>query len=173
MTLTLSKDTIRWLLEMQEKLDASIREKKGISDVEWVSEFGYKHDLALAVEISEFINECHDLWKYWKSKPVNKERILDEAIDVIHFVMLLGNKSEYSVKIKSEVLFHTLEKDNMYKMKLEEVLHSINDTYFYSEYDKLAGVLRILDHYGFTEQDIIEQYKRKNAINFERLEEGY
>lgn len=34
-------------------------------------------------------------------------------------------------------------------------------------------VLSILTHYEFTREDIIEQYNKKNAINFERLENGY
>ncbi|WP_271396861.1 dUTP diphosphatase [Salinicoccus roseus] len=172
MTLTLSKDTIQWLLEAQERFDNKMRADKGISDNQWDFYLDGNHKLALKVELHEFVNECHDLWKYWKSKPINRERILDEAIDVIHFVMLLTNKRE---KAHKQGRFEGLVNQDIELNKDYPVFQNL---LLLSDMKKgvpntLALLLIILDHYGFTEQDIIEQYKRKNAINFERLEEGY
>lgn len=171
MTLTLSKDTIQWLLEMQEKFDSKLRVDKGISDEEWGSdEFGAMHGTALYVEKAEIVNECFDLWKYWKSKKVNFERILDEGIDCIHFLMLVANKYE----LDSDKVAQCIDEG------LESIKGEVVDEKFVASFTivqsfemNIAILLRILNHYGFTEQDIIEQYKRKNAINFERLESGY
>lgn len=77
----------------QARLDEYIREQKGISDEEWLGDkFFVFHELAYKTEVSEFINECHDVWKYWKSKPVDTNRIVDEFVDVVHFANLIVNK---------------------------------------------------------------------------------
>ncbi len=170
MTLILSRPTVNWLLKMQKKLDLEIQKKKDITNKQWKEEFTSKHSLAINIEVSEFINECHDLWKYWKSKPVNTERILDEAIDVLHFIMLHWNKQ----KGKGDDLWNT---HRVYAKVFADL--PVDDVALeqLQEHDdlgmKLMILLKVLDRYGFTEQDIIEQYKRKNAINFERLEKGY
>lgn len=169
-TLTLSRPAINWLLKMQKKLDLEIKKSKDITNKEWKEEFKYKHSLAISVEVSEFINECHDIWKYWKDKPINKERILDEAIDVIHFLMLHWNKLDG----RGDALYntHKLYAEGFADLPVDdaalEQLQENNDIAM-----KLMIVLKVLDHYGFTEQDVIEQYKIKNEENFRRLETGY
>lgn len=163
---------IEYLLTQQEKLDADIRKKKDISDTEWNSiEFDSMHGAALYVEKAELINECHDLWKYWKSKPVDRFKILDEAVDCIHFLMLIANKKEET----PESILH----------RLHDGLDFITENYSVDEH-LVSGFLRaegfeiniaiiavLLDHYGFTTKDIIDQYNRKNRINFERLNSNY
>ncbi|WP_271401459.1 dUTP diphosphatase [Salinicoccus roseus] len=170
MTLTLSKLSINWLLKMQKKLDLEIKKKKDITNKEWKEEFAAKHSLAINIEVSEFINECHDLWKYWKDKPVNKERILDEAIDVLHFIMLHWIKQNGT----GDALYnaHRVYARGFADLPVDDValeqLQNHDDIAM-----KLMILLKVLDHYGFTEQDIIEQYKIKNKENFRRLESGY
>ena len=43
----------------------------------------------------------------------------------------------------------------------------------YNTYYVLGFVLVILDRYGFTTKDIIDEYNEKNKENFSRLESGY
>ena len=167
MTLTLSKDTIQWLLEMQEKFDSKLRADKNIDYDVWTEELDDNHQLAFSVEVHEFINEWHDVWKYWKSKPINLHRVLDEAIDVIHFSALIFNKSGDTAEILAKDLDMLEKLRSQPKKALKNMSQNPKIVIVLSE------MLGILDHYGFTEQDIIEQYKRKNAINFERLESGY
>lgn len=162
---------IDYLLTQQEKLDKDIRNKKGISDDEWLG-MDDKHYIALSVEKAEFINECHDLdnWKYWKSKPVDKEKIIDEAIDVIHFVMLIVNKMNVAEDLYEELvsLDGMMSGSQLTDLSIKNYLKVVNDLPF-----TMYTTLRILDHYGFTTKNIIDQYNRKNKINFERLESGY
>jgi dimeric dUTPase (all-alpha-NTP-PPase superfamily) len=170
---TLTTKTYTWLIDMQSKLDNQIKHQKNIEEEYWLEHMEQEHNIAIRVEVAEFINECHDAWKYWKSKPVNKEKILDEAIDVIHFSMLILNKGSMKpndVKVEVDFLMNKLikGKDNLpLSHYLHIMLKARNVT------GLLSLLLFVLDHYGFTEEDIIEQYKRKNAINFERLQEGY
>lgn len=172
MNTLLTKADIEYLLTQQEKLDEDIREKKGIKYKEWHSiNFDSMHGAALYVEKAELVNECHDLWKYWKSKPIDKFKILDEAIDCIHFLMLIANKKEET----PESILH----------RLHDGLDFITEHYRVDEH-LVSGFLRaegfeiniaiiivLLDHYGFDSKDIIDAYNRKNEVNFERLRSNY
>ena len=169
---------IEYLLTQQEKLDKDIREKESINEVGWRYGLDKQHEIALRVEVHEFINECHDVWKYWKSKPIDKNRIIDEAVDVIHFVMLLKNKlwgRSYSQTPLIEEEFKEVAESPRFKT-LEKPLNLIFEL-LESEYNsyvtQLYLVLKILDHYGFTSKDIIDAYNRKNKINFERMARNY
>lgn len=178
--LDFTHDTIR----NQARLDEYIREQKGISDDEWLGDkFFVFHELAYKNEVSEFINECHDVWKYWKSKPVNTNRIVDEFVDVVHFANLIVNKlsvdgyhiSEtdelrdivYSLwreaknnKIAPHVFLHTLEKPNFDTVKstLRPIVHGIHFLY---------------EQYGIGIEDVIDAYHKKNKENYERQQNGY
>lgn len=178
--LDFTNDTIR----NQARLDEYIREQKGISDEEWLGDkFFVFHELAYKNEVSEFINECHDVWKYWKSKPVDTNRIVDEFVDVVHFANLIVNKisvdgyhiSEtdelrdivYSLwreaknnKIAPHVFLHTLEKPNFDTVKstLRPIIHGIRFLY---------------EQYGIGIEDVIDAYHKKNKENYERQQNGY
>ena len=178
--LDFTNDTIR----NQARLDEYIREQKGISDEEWLGDkFFVFHELAYKNEVSEFINECHDVWKYWKSKPVNTNRIVDEFVDVVHFANLIVNKISvdgyhiletdelrdivYSLwreaknnKIAPHVFLHTLEKPNFDTVKstLRPIVHGIRFLY---------------EQYGIGIEDVIDAYHKKNKENYERQQNGY
>lgn len=178
--LDFTNDTIR----NQARLDEYIREQKGISDEEWLGDkFFVFHELAYKTEVSEFINECHDVWKYWKSKPVDTNRIVDEFVDVIHFANLIVNKISvdgYHIletdelrpivydlwreaknnKIAPHVFLHTLDKPNFDTVKstLRPIVHGIRFLY---------------EQYGIGIEDVIDAYHKKNKENYERQQNGY
>ena len=178
--LDFTNDTIR----NQARLDEYIREQKGISDEEWLGDkFFVFHELAYKNEVSEFINECHDVWKYWKSKPVDTNRIVDEFVDVVHFANLIVNKISvdgYHIsetdelrpivydlwreaknnKIAPHVFLHTLEKPNFNTVKstLRPIIHGIRFLY---------------EQYGIGIEDVIDAYHKKNKENYERQQNGY
>lgn len=177
-------DFMRIAIRNQARLDEYIREQKGISDEEWLGDkFKIFHELAYKNEVSEFINECHDVWKYWKSKPVDTNRIVDEFVDVVHFANLIINKmslngyniSETDIlrdvvlslwreaknnKIEPHVFLHTLEKPNFDTVKstLRPIIHGIRFLY---------------EQYGIGIEDVIDAYHKKNKENYERQQNGY
>ena len=167
----LTESDIRYLLEQQEWLDADIRKKFSINDAEWI-EMNIEHDIALRVEVAEFVNACYKSWKYWKSKPMDRSQILDEAIDVIHFVMLHHNKN-YELKFAMELLVDVLGSARQveYESDVKERLHHILQ--YNSIFHLLKDVLAILDFYDFDRKQIMEAYDKKNKVNFERLESNY
>ena len=167
----LTGQDIRYLLEQQERLDADIRKKLSINDTEWL-EMNIEHDIALRVEVAEFVNACYKSWKYWKSKPMDRNAILDEAIDVIHFVMLHHNK-HYDLGITTKTISDTLEVARQLEDESEvrERLHYI--LIYTNKFEILIKLLEILDFYDFDRKQIMQAYRDKNKVNFERLAEGY
>lgn len=174
MNTLLNKSDLIYLLTQQNKLDAAMREELGISESDWMSTMAMEHSIALNVELHEFINACFKSWKYWKRKDMNMDDVLDEAIDVIHFCMLRLNKST----AKTEFIAGNVESELQDKRQLQDraavkrVIYHLSNGAMSAE-SILGYVLSILDYYGFTAQDIINQYNKKNAVNFRRLASGY
>ena len=173
MNTLLNKSDIIYLLTQQNKLDQAMREQLNISESDWMH-MHMEHSLALNVELHEFINACFKSWKYWKRKDMNMDDVLDEAIDVIHFCMLRLNKST----AKTEFIASNVESEIQDKRQLEDrgavkrVIYHLSNGAMSAE-SILGYVLSILDYYGFTAQDIINQYNKKNTVNFRRLASGY
>ena len=160
---------IKYLLDKQSDLDEAIRQEKGISIRAWRDDMEIEHEIALHVEIGEFINECRDVWKYWKEKPVDVELLLDEAVDVIHFCFLLLNNGDYgdSYSIQYEIE-HELE--DLHEFNRQESLHLLAGLDY--PIATLALILKVIESYGFTTEDIMLAYDKKNKVNYERLESG-
>ncbi|TDM23335.1 hypothetical protein ETI01_07990 [Macrococcoides caseolyticum] len=154
----------------QEELDSMIREKFGININEWKRAYQRNHEIALKVELAEFVNECHDVWKYWKQKSVVPERILDEAVDVIHFLHLILNKSDESNTELLNTYIHDLHEENVTLSGMLDDLLDVNTEYLYYTY---AQLLLILERYAFTLDDIEQAYDRKNAENHARQNRNY
>ena len=175
----LTLEDFKYFSEKQALLDEAIKKQKNITDDEWLHDLNNNHTIALKVEIAEFVNECSDLWKYWKDKGANCERILDEAIDVLHFVFLRINKENRDMNDVYEL--YDLANEQLKYNKENDLINLKDGLSNLLEYDNkeekpellLLVVLFILTHYDFTREDIINQYNKKNAINFERLENGY
>lgn len=161
---------IKYLLDKQSDLDEAIRQEKGISIKSWRDDMAIEHRIALHVEIGEFINECRDVWKYWKEKPVDVELLLDEAVDVIHFCFLLFNKGRYG---DSHSIQHKIEQElgDLHEVNRRDLLKLL--VILHPPVTVLALILKVIESYGFTTEDLMLAYDKKNKVNYERLESGY
>jgi len=159
----------------QEELDSMIREKFGISEIEWKYDLNIQHSIALRVELHELVNECHDLWKYWKQKAVNPDRIIDELVDVIHFLHLILNKMKYDADYHVREINKNIPDDEQEKY-VTETLGAVFKINYLIKSDDLhrtyAHLLTLADHYAFTLDDIEQAYDRKNAENHARQKRG-
>lgn len=169
----LNKEDLIFLLTQQERLDADIRKSFDIPLKTWQTGMFRKHDIALHVEVAEFVNEAR-IWKYWKKKPIQRERLVDEAVDILHFVMLVLNKVNPSVEMAAESLSDYMkeltpvfEEDEIEEMLHEMLVMNLN------ELGILKRMLVILDYFDFDRKQIMSAYKNKNDVNFERLATGY
>ncbi|PKE12782.1 hypothetical protein CW685_01875 [Macrococcoides caseolyticum] len=183
----MTDELFKKLTDKQEILDTEIREKHDISPDNWLEDLDINHKLALRGEVSEFINEARDLWKYWKKKKPNMDQLIDEAVDVIHFLHLMMNKREFEIRWKVTYLNRRIEhfRALTYRGPHEKTFEKIEPDYRkYLNYmynvdtnedliDTYAILLVVLDYYCFTLEDIEKAYDKKNEENRQRQESGY
>lgn len=183
----LIKNHADYYKEKQGILDAFIRNKKGISQSEWQSQiyYHYAHHIALKNEVNEFINECRDLWKYWKDKPVDQDKLIDEFVDIIHFAFLIHNKHiDTNGYVLENDEFEILRIISQEALLIEQVQMNTNEDFYLYMLYKLElsenyqhilayALIIIVGHYGYTHQDIKNAYDKKNKENFERQNNGW
>lgn len=127
--------------------------------------------LAIIVEISEFANEVQS-FKFWKqNKNINKEKMLEEFADQIHFLTSLalsfGLESEIKPKIFSNDInsqfLKTFEQITVFKNSPTK-----NNLLFL--YELILGFVPLLK---LSEEEIIEAYFNKGQKNYQRIKNNY
>jgi len=129
--------------------------------------------LALLVELAEMSNETR-CFKYWSvKKSSEKEIVLEEYGDGIHFLLSLGidlgDDSEYiegddvSASGLVEAILDVFESVN--KLQVDFCLQN-----YYVSFSKYLSVAKLL---GFTADEIREYYLLKNQKNHERQNTNY
>ncbi len=155
--------------EKQKELDAFIKENAEIK-----SEQQYWEDriIALLVELGEVSNEIR-FFKFWSKKPASdKEVIIDELVDCLHFAFSLGNSLGNDqwvigfddMKRPINIIYFELVE------KISKLVYEKDLILFRSVLAKLAEIAWYL---GYTMEDIVEAYDKKNKINYERQNNGY
>ncbi|MCM3739899.1 dUTP diphosphatase [Oceanobacillus luteolus] len=156
------------LYSMQKELDTYILENHDLRDRDLFNE---KY-LAFLVELGELANETR-CFKYWSTKKSSeRQEILAEYVDGIHFLLSIGLDTGYQIK-----QLDSKGKENTATEQFNEVfsigaLFKQQPTFqnyenLFEEYINLGEVL------GFTKREVYEAYVKKNEINFERQDKGY
>ncbi|MCR6111599.1 dUTP diphosphatase [Bacillus sp. A301a_S52] len=161
------------LFEMQRTLDSYIEAKQGLHEEALLE----RKLLALQVEIAELANETR-CFKFWSTKgPAERDVILEEYVDGIHFILSIGLEYGYdktchchypeSVKVPKEALvtdfFNVTDKLlNLRKNGSQAAFEALFTSY-----------LTIGAHLGFTGEDVEEAYMKKNDVNKQRQDQGY
>ena len=152
---------LKEMLEMQRVLDENIYTTH---NVEYDEEKSY---LALIDEIGELNHELKAEWCWWKKNqaPVNKEKVLEELVDVWHFALSIFYQNHCGVGISKQTIqyFEDLELCELYLCLVHKV----------KKICLLEMILALTYKLGFDFEEIYEAYKKKNAINYERLKNGY
>lgn len=127
-------------------------------------------------EFGELTHELKGDWCWWKKSqvPVNRKRVLEELVDVYHFVMTsemmhsyLSNKDIIDIiLIKYECSINHFNEPE--KERLDYLIGDIS-----AGYDKLAVLLQLTKCLQFSFDDVYQEYLNKNKINYERLKNGY
>ncbi|MFJ8255825.1 dUTP diphosphatase [Peribacillus asahii] len=157
------------LMDMQAVLDRHIERKHGLETEDLVE----RKVLALLVELGELANETR-CFKFWSLRgPSERETILGEYVDGIHFLLSLAN--ELSFKLTVPEMF-TLEQRNLTEQFIllyreislfqQQVTFESFQTVF-TEYIRLGHML------GFSAIDVEQAYITKNEVNHERQQQGY
>lgn len=156
------------LFAMQAELDRFIQSNRGVQE-----DVFRKKGLALLVELGELANETR-CFKFWSTKGASeRDVILEEYVDSIHFLLSLG--IEKNLDMLKEWPDHIGEPDltELFIGTQRHILEFLED-YSMSNYQDIwswyGGIAHVL---GFTYEDILEAYVAKNQTNYDRQNEGY
>lgn len=156
------KDRFVRLSALQAELDNFIAETQGLHIVDHTDE----HLLALIVELAEVANE-EKSFKYWKAqRDVNRDALLEELVDVLHFILSRGNMFNLW---SSFVGATPVQLENVTKqiLAMMQFAHQ-NDTISLATH--FIGLTQMLD---YTWVDIETAYNLKLSKNKARQANGY
>lgn len=128
--------------------------------------------LALQVKIGELASETR-CFKYWSNKsPSQKEIIINEYVDCLHFILSIGIDKNFDDIEPSCTKFNY----NITEQFLD-LFVDINDFVTCSSKDNYITLfedfLSLGKNLGFTQEEIENAYFKKNEINLEKQNAGY
>lgn len=190
-------DILKSMLYQQEILDTRIHASIGLT----MEETEEKRIMALSTELAELVNEMR-FFKYWSKKEPDRERILEEAADVLHFIFSLSNSN--NIKLVMERACHKsvapLSMEAIYlsmQYSLYQLMMNHNDIKelqkrFHMTIDRreqyaemvrqnnvknlntiLGLLLMMCEKYDITLEKLYAEYVKKNGVNHERQTNGY
>jgi dimeric dUTPase (all-alpha-NTP-PPase superfamily) len=128
--------------------------------------------LALLVELGELANETR-CFKFWSTKTKsNKNVILEEYVDNIHFLLSIGLEKGYAFA-QITTPNNQLDETKTFNDVFKKVLHFYEkqtEKAYVQMFQAYVGLAQLL---GFTESDIIKAYHEKNEVNYARQQNGY
>ena len=156
---------------MQKKLGYAIEQDKGIK----YGSSKYCYDglsYAILDELGELNHELKGNWCWWKDTqpPVNNQRVLEELVDVWHFVMSL-HYHEVKTKVDLGIIA------DLMNISSKAILRLILDTVMTKRPYIDCHIMELLIVYskkiGFSVSEIYDAYIEKNQENYHRIEVGY
>lgn len=166
----MSISLIDWksLLESQRNLDSFIFKNKSLSYEDTTNE----RILALVVELNELANTAKS-FKFWSVKEGNKKEMLEEYVDVLHFILSICIEKNIDV---SDINFS--EDKFLNKKELTEKFIYLNKTFDFSvgkeQFKKwIIDFLSLGSNLGFNWQQIEEAYFYKLNVNKKRQNNNY
>ena len=148
------------MLEMQKALDRAILSE--FSDVKFDMN---RWKTAILDELGELTHELKGRWCWWKKtqKPVDDKKVLEELVDVWHFVLSFYYNQYRGRKYDSSYERIIREKDVTYTELIATLLCV----------PSLEIMVVLTEHLGFTVDQVYDAYIEKNQENYKRLERGY
>ncbi|MEH7885930.1 dUTP diphosphatase [Bacillus sp. JJ1609] len=158
------------LFKMQKKLDSHIESQHGLEEEDLFD----RKVLALLVEIGELANETR-CFKFWSVKPSSeKEVILEEFVDGVHFILSLG--IECGFNDIGSVFPAESDEANVSSQFIEvyERVQEFRKSHSREDFMHLfEGYLKLAELLGLTEDQIEQAYIQKNEVNYDRQRKGY
>ncbi|AGY48315.1 nucleoside triphosphate pyrophosphohydrolase [Bacillus phage Slash] len=155
------------LFALQSQLDEHIIKTKKLTKSQQMTD---KKVIAFKVEFGEFLNEVKD-FKFWSNKPMSeKEVVLEEFVDGIHFLLTVALDRKYDRFIHEVkgIGYVTVPLDDLSLGVFNLPLNSAGEVK-----NAFEMMLAIAHKLGFSEEDILAAYDRKNGINHDRQDQGY
>ncbi|KHE66996.1 dUTP diphosphatase [Halobacillus sp. BBL2006] len=152
---------------MQKDLDQYIEENHQLADINVVDE----KLLALLVELGELANETR-CFKFWSTKPPSeKQVIIEEYVDGLHFLLSLGLDLDYRYSPQPVSDFDTQTEAflQMYS-DIEQLRKDRSEKSYTNAFHSYLSLGQTL---GFNETELMDAYHSKNNVNYERQDQGY
>lgn len=128
--------------------------------------------LALCVEIGELANETR-CFKYWSVRPSSgKDVLLEELEDSVHFLLSLG----IDLDDQNEIIAAEADDRDLSLIFLDfyHAASRLTQQFDLKNYLACFSYVCILaDRLGFSENDLIDYYLRKNQKNHQRQDQNY
>ena len=160
-------DQLKELLEMQRVLDENIFKTHGITEYPLEN-----MKLALFDELGELLHEFPTKYKHWKKTAVdNSENGLEEYVDCLHFALSLAN--HLGVWLCESFEYEDCKLDEKYFSLYFHLVTLCDEVGLEHGGPILKRLFRLGNYFGFTWDEIYSTYKKKNAVNYERLKNGY
>ncbi|WP_164216825.1 dUTP diphosphatase [Virgibacillus sp. YIM 98842] len=156
------------LYDMQRELDNYIEANNDLHNKDVFQE---KY-LALLVELGELANETR-CFKFWSMKqPSERDIILEEYVDGIHFLLSLGNEIGHQYK-NTRLQVGEISITAQFNLVFEKctLFHQVPDITTYEE--MMESYLQLGELLSFSETDIKNSYYEKNEVNYNRQKQGY
>lgn len=164
---------IKQLLEKQEQLDLHIINKHKLPYVKLS-----KKVLAAIVELSEVINDEQKALKYWKVNAEPKATLLEEVADFLHFLASLSNRFNVTaedIEGRGAIKYKDLDDHFLYMNYTLSVVGVYPTAQGKQKHLLITWSLfkGLLEHLGFTKEQVFEAYLQKHEINYERQASCY
>ncbi|MFG6493922.1 dUTP diphosphatase [Fictibacillus sp. UD] len=162
---------IERLFSMQDELNSRIVKEHNLEN----ASLSEQRRLAFLVELGELANETR-CFKYWSKRPASeKEVILEEYVDGLHFVLSIGldlgfTKIELPNEVEIRGEMDKIELNSLFLSLYQWGSKSLSHQDFHAFFDEFLGLGVKL---GFSFEEIETAYFDKNAVNHERQDTGY
>lgn len=150
------------LRPIQAELDNRIVEEHGLVGKDLTA----NKTVALITELYETVNDSR-FFKFWSHNKQPKPSLLEEYTDTVHFALSLANdmglsEYQYTEPEDNDLNVLTIGLTNMItRLPVEKNIEQV-----------LNYLVKLGYQLGFTEEDVISEYYRKNEINHDRQESG-
>jgi dimeric dUTPase (all-alpha-NTP-PPase superfamily) len=158
------------LFRMQQALDQHIQEKHELQNEDLFT----RKVLALLVELGELANETR-CFKFWSIKPSSEKNVvLEEFVDGIHFILSLG------IECGFENLEYTLDSEpptesttEQFHLIYEKVNQFKNTKSNHDFKALLAAYIQLGALLGISYEEMEKAYFTKNEVNYQRQQNNY
>ena len=159
---------LKTLFTMQRELDAYIQKSQSVKE-----DVFKEKGLALLVELAELANETR-CFKFWSSKgPSEREVILEEYVDSIHFILSLGieeNLDTLELWPVGEVEGELTDVFLKTFIAIQEFISKPDMKSYENVWIHYGGIANKI---GISYIEIMEAYLDKNEENYKRQQKGY
>ena len=164
-------EELNTMLHLQKNLDIKVRDN---NDIDQDKDLILEKFLAIKTEIFELANEIES-FKYWK-KNKGKTNQLEEACDVLHFVLSIANEKDVELVECGQDKNYDPDKYDMNEL-IGIMDCMVSDMYMERDWVELNSFLLILgivvNKCGYDIEDLYKGYIAKNKVNKERQDNNY